>query len=35
MFGILAHWQRSLRPGMFAHFLQDFIGGVAGGRLMK
>ena len=30
MFGLLAHWRRSLRPGMLAHFMQDAIGGVAG-----
>ncbi len=35
MFGMLAHWQRSLRPGMFAHFLHDFVAGVVGGRLVK
>ena len=23
LFGLLAHWRRSLRPGMIAHFLQD------------
>lgn len=28
MFGMLAHWRRSLRPGMLAHFLQDGIGGI-------
>jgi uncharacterized protein len=27
-FGLLAHWRRSLRPGMIAHFLQDGIGGL-------
>ena len=26
-FGWLAHWRRSLRPGMLAHFLQDTAGG--------
>jgi hypothetical protein len=35
MFGLLAHWRHSLRPGMIAHFLQDFLGGVVGGRYMK
>jgi len=34
MFGMLAYWVRSLRPGMLAHFLQDGIGGIAGRRLM-
>jgi uncharacterized protein len=27
-FGILAHRQKSLRPGMMAHFLQDGVGGL-------
>jgi uncharacterized protein len=35
LFGMLAQSRRSLRPGMFAHFLQDFIIGVAAGRFMK
>jgi hypothetical protein len=35
MFGMLAEWRHSLRPGMIAHFLQDFLGGVVGGRYMK
>ena len=26
-FGWLAHWRRSLRPGMFGHALQDTVGG--------
>jgi len=30
MFGLLAHWLRSLRPGMIAHFLQDGVGGILG-----
>jgi membrane protease YdiL (CAAX protease family) len=34
MFGLLAHWRRNLRPGMFAHFLQDFGSGLAG-RYLK
>ena len=29
LFGLLARWRRSLRPGMLAHFLQDGIGGIA------
>jgi len=29
LFGILATWRRSLRPGMIAHFLQDFGSGLA------
>jgi hypothetical protein len=28
MFGALAAWRKSLRPGMTAHFLQDAIGGL-------
>lgn len=28
MFGSLAYWRKSLRPGMFAHFLQDAVGGL-------
>jgi membrane protease YdiL (CAAX protease family) len=30
MFGVLALWRRSLRPGMIAHFLQDGVGGLLG-----
>jgi membrane protease YdiL (CAAX protease family) len=32
MFGLMACWRRSLRPGMLAHFIQD---GVLGSRLMR
>lgn len=35
LFGLLANWRRSLRPGMLAHFLQDGVGGLLGSRLMK
>jgi hypothetical protein len=28
MFGSLAYWRKSLRPGMVAHFLQDGVGGL-------
>lgn len=28
MGGILAHWCRSVRPGMIAHALQDVLGGL-------
>jgi uncharacterized protein len=28
MFGLLAHWRRSLRPGMITHFVQDGLGGL-------
>jgi hypothetical protein len=34
MFGLLAYWRRGLRPGMIAHFLQDFGSGLAG-RYLK
>ncbi len=35
MFGWLAWWRKSLRPGILAHFLQDGIGGLALARSMK
>jgi CAAX protease family protein len=35
MFGLLAHWRRSLRPCMLAHFLQDGIGGLVAGHLLR
>jgi len=28
LLGLLAHWRKSLRPGMLAHGLQDTIGGL-------
>ncbi len=28
LLGLLAHWRKSLRPGMLAHGLQDLIGGM-------
>jgi len=28
LLGLLAHWRKSLRPGMLAHGMQDVIGGV-------
>jgi hypothetical protein len=31
MLGWMAQWQQSLRPGMLAHFMQDFIGGISAG----
>jgi uncharacterized protein len=31
MFGILAHWRRSVRPGMIAHAWQDSVSGVLSG----
>ena len=30
MLGLLAHWRKSLRPGIIAHTLQDTLGGVLG-----
>ncbi len=33
MFGILAHWRRSIRPGIIAHVLQDSLSGVLAGLL--
>ena len=30
-FGWLAHWRRSLRPGMLGHALQDTAGGLLAG----
>jgi len=33
MSGILAHWRKSVRPGMFAHAIQDILGGLLGRRL--
>lgn len=35
MFGLLAHWRHSLRPGMLAHFLQDGVGGLVGRHLLR
>jgi len=35
MFGILAAWRRSLRPGMAAHFVQDAVFGLLGSYFMK
>jgi uncharacterized protein len=33
MLGILAHWRRSVRPGMIAHSLQDVLGGLFAGSI--
>jgi membrane protease YdiL (CAAX protease family) len=33
MFGILAYWRGSVRPGMIAHAWQDSLGGVVGGLM--
>lgn len=35
MFGLLARWRRSVRPGMFAHFTQDAAGGLLARYLMR
>jgi membrane protease YdiL (CAAX protease family) len=35
MFGLLAHWRRSLRPGIVAHFLQDGIGGLLARKFLS
>jgi CAAX protease family protein len=35
LFGLLAQWRRSLRPGMIAHFLQDGVGGLLASRFMR
>jgi membrane protease YdiL (CAAX protease family) len=34
MFGTLAHWRRSLRPGMIAHFVQDSAEGLLARHLI-
>jgi membrane protease YdiL (CAAX protease family) len=33
MFGILAHWRKSVRPGMLAHAWQDTVSGILAGAL--
>jgi uncharacterized protein len=35
MFGVLAEWLRSLRPGMIGHFLQDGVAGVMASYLLR
>jgi uncharacterized protein len=35
MFGILAHWRRSVRPGMIAHAWQDSLNGVLAAMASK
>ena len=35
MFGILAHWRKSVRPGMIAHAWQDALSGILGGLLRR
>lgn len=34
MFGLLALWRGTLRPGMIAHFLQDGVGGLLASRFL-
>jgi membrane protease YdiL (CAAX protease family) len=34
LFGLLAVWRRSLRPGMIAHLLQDAVGGLILARMV-
>jgi len=35
LFGLLAQWRRSLRPGMMAHALQDGLGGLVGRHFLR
>jgi uncharacterized protein len=35
MFGILAYWRRSVRPGMFVHAWHDSLSGVLGGLMSR
>jgi membrane protease YdiL (CAAX protease family) len=35
MFGFLAHWRKSLRPGMMAHFAQDAAAGLLARFVLK
>ena len=35
MLGLLAHWRRSLRPGMIAHFVQDSVGGILARHILR
>jgi len=35
LFGLLAYWRRSIRPGMLAHFIQDSVGGLLGPHMMR
>jgi uncharacterized protein len=34
MFGVLAHWRRSVRPGMIAHSWHDALTGILGAMLL-
>ena len=35
MFGILAHWRNSVRPGMLAHAWQDTMSGLLGSIIRR
>jgi len=35
MLGLLAHWRRSLRPGMIAHALQDGVSGIVAAHVLR
>jgi membrane protease YdiL (CAAX protease family) len=35
LFGLLAIWRQSLRPGMIAHFVQDGVGGLIARHLLR
>jgi uncharacterized protein len=35
MLGLLAHWRRSLRPGMMAHALQDAVTGIVAAHVLR
>ena len=35
MLGLLAHWRKSLRPGMIAHALQDGVSGIVAGHVLR
>jgi uncharacterized protein len=35
LLGLLAHWRRSLRPGMIAHALQDGISGIVAAHVLR
>ena len=35
MLGLLAHWRRSLRPGMLAHALQDGVSGIVAAHVLR
>ena len=35
MFGTLAHWRKSVRPGMLAHAWQDTVSGIVGSLIRK